>query len=33
MVAAVNEHEPRTLRRVIFAVYGAEAEAAFTSVL
>lgn len=29
MVGAVREHEPRSLERVIFAVRGAEAEAAF----
>jgi O-acetyl-ADP-ribose deacetylase (regulator of RNase III) len=29
MVAAAREHEPRTLRRVVFAVFGAEARAAF----
>ena len=33
MVAAVRAHEPSTLRRVIFAVYGPEAEAAFRNVL
>lgn len=29
MVAAARGHEPRTLRRVVFAVFGAEARAAF----
>jgi O-acetyl-ADP-ribose deacetylase len=29
MVAAAREHEPRALRRVVFAVFGPEAEAAF----
>ena len=33
MVAAVRAYEPRTLRRVVFAVYGAEAETAFRNVL
>jgi O-acetyl-ADP-ribose deacetylase (regulator of RNase III) len=33
MVAAVRAYEPRTLRRVVFAVYGAEAEAAFRNAL
>jgi len=33
MVAAAKEYEPRSLRRVIFAVYGAEAEAAFSNAL
>ena len=33
MVAAVHAHEPRTLRRVVFAVYGPEAEAAFRNAL
>ena len=33
MVAAVRAHEPRTLRRVILAVYGPEAEAAFRNAL
>jgi O-acetyl-ADP-ribose deacetylase (regulator of RNase III) len=33
MVAAAKGHDPRSLRRVIFAVYGAEAEAAFSSAL
>jgi hypothetical protein len=33
MVAAVRAHEPSTLRRVIFAVYGTEAEAAFRNAL
>jgi O-acetyl-ADP-ribose deacetylase (regulator of RNase III) len=31
MVAAVRGHEPKTLDRVVFAVFGAEAEAAFRS--
>jgi len=29
MVQAVRDHEPRTLKRVVFAVYGDEAKAAF----
>ena len=29
MVAAVREHEPRSLQRVVFAVHGEEAERAF----
>jgi O-acetyl-ADP-ribose deacetylase (regulator of RNase III) len=33
MVAEAKGHEPRSLRRVLFAVYGAEAQAAFTSAL
>ena len=33
MVAEARAHEPRSLRRVIFAVYGAEAEDAFSSAL
>jgi O-acetyl-ADP-ribose deacetylase (regulator of RNase III) len=33
MTAAVRAYEPRSLRRVVFAVYGAEAEAAFKNVL
>jgi O-acetyl-ADP-ribose deacetylase (regulator of RNase III) len=33
MVAEARAHEPRTLRRVVFAVYGAEAEAAFRTAL
>jgi len=33
MVAAVHAHQPRTLRRVVFAVYGPEAEAAFRNAL
>ena len=33
MVAAVRDYEPRTLQRVVFAVYGAEAETAFRNVL
>ncbi|HZO62563.1 MAG TPA: macro domain-containing protein [Gaiellaceae bacterium] len=33
MVAATRAHEPRTLRRVVFAVYGGEAEAAFRTAL
>ena len=33
MVAAVRAHEPSTLRRVIFAVHGTEAEAAFRNAL
>jgi O-acetyl-ADP-ribose deacetylase (regulator of RNase III) len=33
MVAEVRPYEPRTLRRVIFAVYGTEAETAFRSAL
>jgi O-acetyl-ADP-ribose deacetylase (regulator of RNase III) len=31
MVAAARAYEPRTLRRVVFAVFGAEAAAAFSS--
>ena len=33
MVAAALAHEPRTLQRVVFAVYGAEAETAFRNAL
>ena len=33
MVAAVRAYEPRTLRRVVFAVHGAEAETAFRNAL
>ena len=33
MVAEAKEYDPRSLRRVIFAVYGREAEAAFKSEL
>ncbi len=33
MVAAVRAHEPRSLERVVFAVYGEEAEAAFRAAL
>jgi len=33
MVAEARAHEPRSLRRVLFAVWGAEAEAAFSSAL
>jgi O-acetyl-ADP-ribose deacetylase len=33
MVAAARAYEPRTLRRVVFAVFGAEAAAAFSSAL
>ena len=33
MVGAVRAYEPRTLHRVVFAVYGAEAETAFRNVL
>lgn len=33
MVAVTKEYEPRSLRRVVFAVYGAEAEAAFRTAL
>jgi O-acetyl-ADP-ribose deacetylase (regulator of RNase III) len=33
MVAATRAYEPRTLRRVVFAVYGAEAETAFRTAL
>ncbi len=33
MVEAVRAHEPRTLGRVVFAVYGAEAESAFRNAL
>jgi O-acetyl-ADP-ribose deacetylase (regulator of RNase III) len=33
MVHAVREHEPRTLRRVVFAVFGEEAGRAFTAAL
>jgi O-acetyl-ADP-ribose deacetylase (regulator of RNase III) len=29
MVEAVREHEPRSLERVVFAVHGGQAEAAF----
>jgi O-acetyl-ADP-ribose deacetylase (regulator of RNase III) len=29
MVGAVREHEPRTLQRVVFAVFGEEARRAF----
>jgi len=33
MVAEARAYEPRTLRRVIFGVYGTEAETAFRSAL
>ena len=33
MVAEARAYEPRSLRRVVFAVYGADAEAAFRSAL
>jgi O-acetyl-ADP-ribose deacetylase (regulator of RNase III) len=33
MVAKARAYEPRSLRRVVFAVYGADAEAAFRSAL
>jgi O-acetyl-ADP-ribose deacetylase len=33
MVAAARAYEPRSLRRVVFAVYGEDAEAAFRSAL
>jgi O-acetyl-ADP-ribose deacetylase (regulator of RNase III) len=33
MVRVVREHEPRTLRRVVFAVFGEEARRAFESAL
>jgi O-acetyl-ADP-ribose deacetylase len=33
MVAEARAHEPRTLRRVVFAVYGAGAEAGFRTAL
>jgi O-acetyl-ADP-ribose deacetylase (regulator of RNase III) len=33
MVAAAGAHEPRTLERVVFAVYGAEALRAFAEAL
>jgi len=33
MVAAVREHEPASLRRVVFAVHGRRAESAFTKAL
>jgi O-acetyl-ADP-ribose deacetylase (regulator of RNase III) len=33
MVAEVRAYEPQTLRRVVFAVYGADAAAAFRTVL
>jgi O-acetyl-ADP-ribose deacetylase (regulator of RNase III) len=33
MVKAVREHEPRTLNRVVFAVFGAEAKRAFDQAL
>ena len=33
MVGAVRAHEPETLRRVVFAVYGEDAEAAFDAAL
>jgi O-acetyl-ADP-ribose deacetylase len=33
MVGAVREHEPRTLNRVVFAVYGAEAKQVFERAL
>ena len=33
MVCAVRAYRPRTLQRVVFAVYGAEAEAAFQAAL
>jgi O-acetyl-ADP-ribose deacetylase (regulator of RNase III) len=33
MVAEAQEFDPNSLRRVIFAVYGAEAETAFSNAL
>jgi O-acetyl-ADP-ribose deacetylase (regulator of RNase III) len=33
MVAAVRDHDPRTLERVVFAVYGDAAESAFRAAL
>ena len=33
MVAEARAYEPRSLRRVVFAVYGAEAEEAFRAAL
>jgi O-acetyl-ADP-ribose deacetylase (regulator of RNase III) len=33
MVRATREHDPGTLRRVVFAVFGADAAAAFTAAL
>jgi hypothetical protein len=33
MVAAARAHEPRSLERVVFAVYGPEAELAFREAL
>jgi O-acetyl-ADP-ribose deacetylase len=33
MVGAVRSHDPRTLRRVVFAVFGADAAAAFRDAL
>jgi O-acetyl-ADP-ribose deacetylase (regulator of RNase III) len=33
MVGAAREHRPRTLQRVVFAVYGTDAERAFTAAL
>lgn len=33
MITAVRDHEPRSLRRVVFAVFGAEASAAFERVM
>lgn len=33
MVGTVREHDPATLRRVVFAVFGADAAAAFTAAL
>jgi O-acetyl-ADP-ribose deacetylase (regulator of RNase III) len=33
MVDAVREHQPRSLRRVVFAVHGDEAERAFRAAL
>jgi O-acetyl-ADP-ribose deacetylase (regulator of RNase III) len=33
MVSAVRGHEPRTLQRVVFAVFGADAERAFEQAL
>jgi O-acetyl-ADP-ribose deacetylase (regulator of RNase III) len=33
MVGAVRDHEPSSLKRVVFAVFGAEAKAAFDDVL
>jgi hypothetical protein len=33
MVAAARDEEPETLRRLVFAVFGADAAAAFTQAL